>query len=75
MMMGMESQHISKKSDDTVWALLSSFGSQVALKDESDAVVKYSSILDLCNTKSFNKTRRSLTFCLIDNDLGGGLVI
>ena len=67
----MKSQPNSMKSGNTVFSLLSSFGPRVALKDESEAVVKYSSILDLCNTKPFHKTQRSLTFCLIDNDLGG----
>ncbi len=70
-MVGMQSQPISKKSNNTVLDLLRSFGPQVALKDETDAVVKYSSILDLCNAKSFNQTQGRLTFCLIDNDLGG----
>ena len=61
----------SIQSNNTFLDLLNNFGPNRALICESGDFVKYSSILDLCNTKSFKRTQGWLTFCLIDNDLGG----
>jgi long-chain acyl-CoA synthetase len=71
MMRGIKSQSDTNLSNNTFLDLLTNFGPNIALKDESGDFVKYSSILDLCNTESFKRTQRRLTFCLIDNDLGG----
>lgn len=71
MLTGIKLQSASMQSNNNFFDLLTNFGPNIALTDESGDFVKYSSILDLCNTESFKRTQGRLTFCLIDNDLGG----
>ena len=65
------SQIFSSNLSDSFLEFFTTFGPQPALKDDRGSSVTYSEIVDLCNTESFCKTRRNLTFCLIDNDLRG----
>jgi len=67
----LKSQPLSEQLTDNFLNIMTNFGHRVALKDHNGALVKYSSIINLCNTKTFSKTKRKLTFCVVDNDLGG----
>lgn len=67
----MKIQSPSIQSNNAFFDLLTNFGPNIALLGENSDFVRYSSILDLCNTESFKRTQGRLTFCLIDNDLGG----